>query len=88
MITSKTIIKFEKVIEYEFKNKELLKSSLIHPSYVKDKKNKKINLYNDFERLEFLGDRVLGLVIASILYKRFKNFNEGDLSKKLSYLVQ
>ncbi len=88
MITSKTIIKFEKVIEYQFKNKELLKSSLIHPSYVKDKKNKKINLYNDFERLEFLGDRVLGLVIASILYKRFKNFNEGDLSKKLSYLVQ
>ena len=43
---------------------------------------------SDFERLEFLGDRVLGLAVSSIIYKKYKNNNEGDLSKKLSYLVQ
>ena len=36
--------------------------------------------------LEFLGDRVLGLAISSIIYKKFTKNNEGDLSKKLSYL--
>ena len=88
MISNKKITQFEKNIGYNFKNKELLINSLTHPSFFIDKKTKKQNLINDFERLEFLGDRVLGLAISSIIYKKFSNNNEGDLSKKLSYLVQ
>ena len=85
MISNKKIIQFENHIGYFFKNKKLLINALVHPSYLVE--NKK-NIENDFERLEFLGDRVLGLAISSIIYGKFKKNNEGDLSKKLSYLVQ
>ncbi len=88
MISSKQINKFEKLIGYSFKQKQLLIDALIHPSYITDNKKNKIQLNNDFERLEFLGDRVLGLAISSIIFKKFSKNNEGDLSKKLSYLVQ
>ena len=88
MISNKKINQFENNIGYTFKNKQLLVNSLIHPSFLVDSKKNKLNLENDFERLEFLGDRVLGLAISSIIYKKFNKNNEGDLSKKLSYLVQ
>ena len=88
MISDKKIKKFEITIGYFFKNKKLLINSLVHPSSLIDSKKNKIKVVNDFERLEFLGDRVLGLAISSIIYGKFKENNEGDLSKKLSYLVQ
>ena len=88
MISDKKINKFEIAIGYIFKNKKLLINSLVHPSSFTDRKKSKINVVNDFERLEFLGDRVLGLAISSIIYGKFKENNEGDLSKKLSYFVQ
>ena len=88
MISDKKINKFEDIIGYIFKDKKILISSLIHPSFLVDNKKNKINIPNDFERLEFLGDRVLGLAISSVIYKKFMNNNEGDLSKKLSYFVQ
>ena len=88
MISDKKLTQFEKHIGYIFKNKDLLIESLIHPSFIKDSKASKFSEFSNFERLEFLGDRVLGLAIASIIYKKFKNDNEGDLSKRLSYLVQ
>ena len=88
MISEKKINNFEKTIGYIFKNKQLLISSLVHPSFLIDRKKNKIKVFNDFERLEFLGDRVLGLAISSIIYLKFTENNEGDLSKKLSYLVQ
>ncbi|SVD95102.1 uncharacterized protein METZ01_LOCUS447956, partial [marine metagenome] len=88
MITKKNIYIFEKKIDYSFKHKEILIDSLIHPSFTKNHKIKKNILTPEFERLEFLGDRVLGLVISSLIYSRFVSLNEGDLSKKLSYLVQ
>ena len=88
MISDKKIKKFEIVIGSIFKNKKLLINSLIHPSSLVAIKKNKIKIVNDFERLEFLGDRVLGLAISSIIYGKFKENNEGDLSKKLSYLVQ
>ena len=88
MISNKKLTVFENRIGYIFKNKQILINSLIHPSYLIDKKKSISNYLNDFERLEFLGDRVLGLAISSIIYKKFSNNNEGDLSKKLSYLVQ
>tara|TARA_B100000579_G_scaffold387163_1_gene359376 strand:+ start:1470 stop:2165 length:696 start_codon:yes stop_codon:yes gene_type:complete len=88
MISKKKINQFEKQISYIFKNKQLLINSLIHPSFISDSKKIKSNENNNFERLEFLGDRVLGLSISTIIFKKFINNNEGDLSKKLSYLVQ
>ena len=88
MISNKKINTFEKNIGYFFKNKKLLINSLVHPSSLSDTKKNRTKVVNDFERLEFLGDRVLGLAISSIIYGKFKENNEGDLSKKLSYLVQ
>ena len=86
MIDSKKLKQFEKKINYKFKNNKLLIQSLTHPSfYLENEKKIKIN---EFERFEFLGDRVLGLIIANLLYSKYKKFNEGDLSKKYSYLVQ
>ncbi len=88
MISKKKIDKFETLIGYSFKNKQLLINSLIHPSLIIENKKNKSSVGNDFERLEFLGDRVLGLAISEIIFKKFNKNNEGDLSKKLSYLVQ
>ena len=70
-----------KNIKYTFNDISNLNEALTHSSY---DKNAKIQNY---ERLEFLGDRVLGLIIASKLYMENKNSSEGDLAKKLSYLV-
>ena len=63
MISDKKIKKFEETIGYIFKNKKFLINSLVHPSSLTESKQKKIKVVNDFERLEFLGDRVLGLAI-------------------------
>ena len=88
MIENKKIKKFENIIGYSFKDKKLLLNSLVHPSSQIENKKNKFYSTNDFERLEFLGDRVLGLAISSLIFKKFNKNNEGDLSKKLSYLVQ
>jgi ribonuclease-3 len=78
----------ELIIAYSFKNKKNLRNALIHPSSFKVKKSKTINNLYEFERLEFLGDKILGLSVASLIFNKFYNFNEGALTKKLSYLVQ
>ena len=68
-----------------FKNSKLLIQSLIHPSlYLENEK--KIHL-NEFERFEFLGDRVLGLVISKNLLSKYPNENEGTIDKKYANLV-
>ena len=71
---------FEKKINYKFKNKDLINLALTHSSF-KSKKNK------NYERLEFLGDRVLSLVISEDLFLKYPNENEGALSKRLSDLI-
>ena len=63
---------------YEFKDKSLLKTSLTHPSFSKK---------NNYERLEFLGDRVLGLIISNEIFHSYPDDNEGNLAKKISFLV-
>lgn len=68
----------ESKLGYNFKNKELLKEALTHKSC-------KVK-YNN-ERLEFLGDAVLDLVVGEFLYKTFPNTPEGDLSKLRASLV-
>ncbi len=68
----------EKKIKISFKNKSLLVKSLTHKSY--DKKNNN-------EKIEFLGDRVLGLVMAKKLLEIYPNEKEGTLDKKFASLV-
>ena len=65
---------------YKFKDPKLLTLALIHSSYT-SKKNE------SNERLEFLGDRVIGLIIASMLYKRFPDDDEGSLAIRLASLA-
>ena len=87
-MNQKKIIKdIQKVLKYKFKNENNLINCLTHPSY-KDLTKKNVNLANEFERLEFLGDRVLGLIISSLIFNKFDKYNEGSLTKKFSYLVQ
>lgn len=74
-----SIDKLEQDIGHKFANKELIKHALTHSST-----GQKTN----YERLEFLGDRVLGLVIAELLYERFPDEPEGHLAKRLAALVQ
>ena len=66
--------------DYTFKDQKLLKAALTHPSITR-------RASEDYERLEFLGDRVLGLVIAEYLYKKFPKDKEGVLAKKMSSLI-
>ena len=87
MILKRKLNLFEKNIKYKFKDLNFLKQSLTHPSFYIDSKSLE-KKFNQFERLEFLGDRVLGLVVASLLFNKNINLKEGDLSKKYSYLVQ
>ena len=69
----------ESIISYKFKNKSILKIALQHPS-------KKI-FPNNYERLEFLGDSILGAIVSEWLFKDNNNDNEGDLTKKRSLLI-
>ncbi|MEI8295129.1 MAG: ribonuclease III [Alphaproteobacteria bacterium] len=68
-------------IGYTFKDSGLLDQALVHPSHDASHKGKA------FQRLEFLGDRVLGLVIAEKLYHHFPREQEGELAKRLAALV-
>ena len=70
------IDKLEKQINYKFKNIALLKEAITHSSFQKN--NLKVNKKN-YERLEFLGDRVLGLVLSEYLFKNFPKAKEGVL---------
>ncbi len=72
-----TINQLERIIKYNFNNVNLLKEALIHSSFsTKSYKSKKKN----YERLEFLGDRVLGLVLAEYIFNIFPEANEGLLN--------
>ncbi|WP_085875906.1 ribonuclease III [Peptoniphilus vaginalis] len=68
----------EKKLNYNFKDKGLLETALTHSSFVNENKMKQ---YESNERLEFLGDAVLGLVIGEYFYKSFPRDLEGSLTK-------
>ena len=74
----KRIKELEKIIKYNFKKSALLEKALIHKSYD--------NISNN-EKLEFLGDRVLGLVISEKLLDKFPEEKEGIIDKKYANLV-
>lgn len=70
-------------LKYSFKNKELLLNALTHSSYANEARNG----ITSNERLEFLGDSVLSIVVADYLYKEFSSLPEGELTKLRASLV-
>lgn len=68
----------EKCLDYQFRNKDLIIEALTHKSYKK--------VFNN-ERLEFLGDAVLNLIVGEFLFNKFPSYAEGDLSKIRASLV-
>lgn len=75
---------FKKINNIEFTNKSLLEQAFIHRSYINE--NPKTGLVHN-ERLEFLGDAVLELVVTKFLYSKYPHHNEGDLTAYRSALV-
>lgn len=75
---------FEKKTKIVFKNKNLLKRAFIHRSYINE--NPSAGLSHN-ERLEFLGDAVLELIVTDFLYKKYPNYTEGELTALRSALV-
>ncbi|RKZ29522.1 ribonuclease III, partial [bacterium] len=67
------IKQLEKVLGYKFRNTKLLELSVTHASYTRSHKN-------SYQRLEFLGDAVISLVVAEFLVKKFPDLDEGELT--------
>lgn len=72
---------YERLIGYEFRDRSLLETALTHSSYANEHKCK------SYERLEFLGDSVLGFVTAEYLFTQFPDLPEGQLTKSRAALV-
>lgn len=76
--------RLEQIIDYSFKNRRYLEIAVTHSSYANESRDRKLR---SNERLEFLGDSVLGLVSASYLFNEHKDVMEGELTKMRSSLV-
>ena len=74
----------EEKIAYQFRDKTLLRQALTHSSYANEMK---INKFEDYERLEFLGDAVLELVSSDFLFRERENTPEGELTKMRASMV-
>jgi ribonuclease III len=80
-----------RIIGYEFAHRELLEEALTHPSALAPEPRRTRHRGSGkrgYERLEFLGDRVLGLVVADCLWHRFEGEPEGDLARRHTHLVR
>jgi tetrapyrrole methylase family protein/MazG family protein len=75
---------FEHELGHVFQRPELLETALCHSSFAHEHPDRGLE---DNERLEFLGDALLGLIISRLLYERFPDASEGDLTRWRSYLV-
>lgn len=74
---------FQQKINYKFKNDRLLYEALSHSSFANENKKHR----NSNERLEFLGDSVLSIVVSDYIFEHFKHLPEGELSKLRASLV-
>ncbi|PHQ71476.1 MAG: ribonuclease III [Sneathiella sp.] len=74
------------ILDHEFKDISLLEAALTHSSLTKGRRQNKAQ--TDYERLEFLGDRVLGLAISDELFRRFDTADAGQLSRRYNAQVR
>ena len=72
------------ILDTECENSELLTTAFTHPSYTRENG---ISYLQSYERLEFLGDAVLKLLMSKLLYDKYPDYKEGDLTKIRSILV-
>ncbi|MDR0485826.1 MAG: ribonuclease III, partial [Elusimicrobiota bacterium] len=72
----------QNLLGYEFNNTDILTTALTHKSFALEN-----NVAQYYERLEFLGDSIISAITCSILYERFPNLSEGELSKIKSQIV-
>lgn len=79
-----SIEQVEASIGYEFKDRDLLVTAFTHVSSLGSSRNR----IESYQRLEFLGDHVLGLIVSDMLYRAFPGADEGELSKRLADLVR
>jgi ribonuclease III len=77
------LLKLESIINYSFKNKSLLKKAMTHRSYATERK-----ISTDNQRLEFLGDAVIEIIVTEYLFKLYPEKQEGELTALRSALVQ
>jgi ribonuclease III len=80
----KRLTALQEKLDYAFRSMDLLSTALTHRSYVNE--NTQLGV-SDNERLEFLGDAVLGLCVSDLLMKKYTDFDEGTLSKIRALLV-
>jgi ribonuclease-3 len=80
----RALMEFERVINIHFNKKELLRRAFAHRSYLNENKG---SIEGSNERLEFLGDAVVQLIVTNYLYKTYTEIQEGELSKFRSALV-
>lgn len=81
---SSNLKRFQRLIRYNFKNRNLLNQALSHRSYAFEQLDLRVA---DNERLEFLGDAILGLAISDYIYRHFPNYQEGHMTQVKSMLV-
>lgn len=74
----------QKTIQIKFKNQLILQQAMTHKSYANENRNKSAR---DNERLEFLGDAVLNLVISDTIFKMYRDYPEGELAKTRAVVV-
>lgn len=72
---------------HRFADADLLRDALTHPSLAAGAGRRRAHGASPYERLEFLGDRVVGLAVAEMLWRRFPDEPEGDLSRRFTALV-
>lgn len=77
-MVNSSLDEFESIIQYEFKNKDLLTLALTHSSYGNEHKKEK---YENNERVEFLGDAALDLIVSRYIFDKFPYMPEGELTK-------
>lgn len=79
------LVSVEQSLDYRFHNPDLLREALTHRSFVRPGSGS--DQTSSYERLEFLGDAVLGLVISELLFQKYQNQDEGELTKLKAALV-
>ncbi len=84
MLEGYSIALLEERIGYRFRDNSLLKQAITHSSYTNEQK---INKYNHYERLEFLGDAILELVSSEFLFRSRPDLPEGELTKVRASMV-